>query len=72
MTDTFRERIGAADFARVIQFGAWLAQHPKRRDICCYLLDNLDQGTEPVDTPNGGPASSADDREHRDGPPSVN
>jgi Zn-finger nucleic acid-binding protein len=46
MTDAFRERIGAADFAKVAEFGAWLARHPKGRDICCYLLDNLDQGTE--------------------------
>ncbi len=47
LTQTFRDRIGAADFAKVTEFGAWLAQHPKRREICCYLLDNLEQETEP-------------------------
>jgi Zn-finger nucleic acid-binding protein len=49
MTDTFRERIGAADFAKVTEFAGWLAQHPRRRDICCYLLDDLHQRTEPAD-----------------------
>ena len=46
MTETFRQRIGVADFAKVAEFGAWLAQHPRRRDICCYLLDNLETGSE--------------------------
>jgi len=46
LTDAFRERIGAADFSKVAEFGAWLAHHPRRRDICCYLLDNIDQRTE--------------------------
>jgi Zn-finger nucleic acid-binding protein len=46
LTETFRERIGPADFLKVSEFGAWLAGHPRRRDICCFLLDNLDQGTE--------------------------
>ena len=46
LTDAFRERIGAADFSKVAEFGAWLAQHPRRRDICCYLLDSLEQSTE--------------------------
>jgi Zn-finger nucleic acid-binding protein len=47
LTETFRDRIGPADFSKVAEFGAWLAGHPKRRDICCYLLDNLEQRTEP-------------------------
>jgi Zn-finger nucleic acid-binding protein len=46
LTETFRERIGAVDFSKVTEFGAWLAQHPRRRDICCYLLDSLEQSTE--------------------------
>lgn len=39
LTESFGERIGAADFAKVEAFGAWLASHPKRRDICCYLFE---------------------------------
>ena len=54
LTETFRDRIGAADFSRVAEFAAWLVGHPKRRDICCYLLDSLEQGTEPDGAaPNG-------------------
>lgn len=56
LTGTFQERIGAADFSKVVEFGAWLARHPKRRDICCYLLDNLEPRTEPGAAPNAGPA----------------
>jgi Zn-finger nucleic acid-binding protein len=44
--ETFRDRIGAADFSKVVEFGTWLANHPRRRDICCYLLDSGEQGTE--------------------------
>ena len=43
LTETFRDRIGSADFSKVVEFGAWLAHHPKNRDICCYLLDNFEQ-----------------------------
>ena len=46
LTETFRDRIGPADFAKVTEFAAWLNQHPKARDICCYLLDNLEQKPE--------------------------
>ena len=53
LTDTFRDRIGAADFLKVVEFGAWLASHPKRRDICCYLLDRIEPSTEPVLEPEG-------------------
>jgi Zn-finger nucleic acid-binding protein len=45
LTETFRDRIGATDFARVSEFGEWLAEHPKRRDICCYLMERADSGT---------------------------
>lgn len=37
----FRKRIGEADFARAAAFKAWLNAHPKRRDILCYLQDEL-------------------------------
>ena len=59
MTETFRDRIGAADFSRVAQFGAWLARHPRRRDICCYLLDSLEQRIEPGDPPNTGSSDAS-------------
>jgi len=52
LTETFRDRIGAADFSKVAEFGAWVAHHPKGRDICCYLLDNLEPKTEPDAAPN--------------------
>jgi len=51
VTDTFAERIGAADFAKVQEFAAWLARHPRRRDICCYLLDELNPRIEPDAAP---------------------
>lgn len=47
LTDTFRDRIGAEDFAKVSEFAVWLTHHPKGRDICCYLLDQVDQKTQP-------------------------
>jgi Zn-finger nucleic acid-binding protein len=58
LTETFRERIGTADFAKVAEFGAWLAGHPSRRDICCYLLDHLEQGVE-RDTPSSHGSTGA-------------
>ncbi|HSY18649.1 MAG TPA: zf-TFIIB domain-containing protein [Candidatus Acidoferrales bacterium] len=42
LAKTFSDRIGAADFKKVTDFKTWLVNHPKRRDICCYLLDNLE------------------------------
>jgi len=50
LTETFRDRIGEADFTRVTEFGAWLAQHPRRRDICCYLINSIEERTEPDGT----------------------
>jgi Zn-finger nucleic acid-binding protein len=35
----FQERIGQQDFERVAKFKEWMAHHPKRRDILCYLSD---------------------------------
>jgi Zn-finger nucleic acid-binding protein len=37
----FQERIGSSDFARVAEFKAWMAHHPKHRDIWCYLSDSF-------------------------------
>jgi len=36
----FREKIGEDDFERVGEFKSWLSQHPRSRDIICYLLDS--------------------------------
>jgi Zn-finger nucleic acid-binding protein len=47
LSETFRDRIGAEDFVKVKEFADWLARHPKGRDICCYLLDNLEQKSGP-------------------------
>ena len=54
LTETFRDRIGTEDFSKVAEFGAWLARHPRRRDICCYLLDGLEPVTEPDGPLNAG------------------
>src|SRR5262249_9224694 len=71
ITNTFRERSGAADFAKVTEFGAWVAYHPRRRDILCYLLDRLGQEAGSGVSPNGGPASHADNSSIRSAPPSA-
>jgi Zn-finger nucleic acid-binding protein len=42
MEQSFRDRIGSADFARVVSFKDWLLAHPKRADICSYLLHHID------------------------------
>ena len=41
MDQTFQQRIGAADFAHVTEFKSWLENHPRRRDICCYLFNAI-------------------------------
>jgi len=71
MTDTFRDRIGATDFAKVTEFGAWIADHPRRRDIWCYLLDKFAQEAEPTAAPNGGPAAPDGIPKVTGRPPSV-
>jgi Zn-finger nucleic acid-binding protein len=38
LQQVFSERIGRDDFQKVTDFKNWLAAHPRRRDICCYLL----------------------------------
>jgi Zn-finger nucleic acid-binding protein len=40
--EIFREKIGTTDFAKVRQFGAWLVRHPKRQEICSYLLEHCE------------------------------
>ena len=46
LEQTFGDRIGGEDFRKVAAFKGWLAEHPKRRDICCYLLHNLEDEDE--------------------------
>lgn len=46
LDQAFAARIGDEDFQRVATFKHWLAEHPKRRDIWCYLMQNLDEATE--------------------------
>jgi Zn-finger nucleic acid-binding protein len=48
----FRSRIGEADFHKVAAFKDWVAAHPKCRDICCYLLADVQQGAKPEGTSN--------------------
>jgi Zn-finger nucleic acid-binding protein len=43
---TFGARIGTEDFQKVTAFKSWLAAHPKRRDICCYLMHDLEREGE--------------------------
>ncbi len=47
LRDSFRERIGAADYSKAAEFGDWLARHPKSREICSYLLDRVSHKSEP-------------------------
>jgi len=37
---TFQGKIGDEDFVKVSEFKSWLTQHPRSRDIICYLLDS--------------------------------
>jgi Zn-finger nucleic acid-binding protein len=37
----FRERIGEEDFDKVVELKEWLRNHPKRREIRCYLFHDL-------------------------------
>jgi len=46
LEQTFRDRIGPADFEKVADFKTWLAAHPKRRDICCYLTQDNEANAE--------------------------
>jgi Zn-finger nucleic acid-binding protein len=52
LQEDFRGRIGSADFPKVAEFAGWLVNHPKRRDICCFLVDCVEH------KPHGG--ASAD------------
>lgn len=42
----FASRIGEDDFQKVVAFKKWLAGHPRRRDIHCYLQHDLDVNSE--------------------------
>ena len=39
--ETFRQRIGAEDFSKLKEIKHWIENHPKRRDMCCYIIDSL-------------------------------
>ena len=41
LEDQFAERIGGEDFARVKGFREWMIEHPRARDVLCYLQDGL-------------------------------
>jgi len=43
LDQAFRDRIGPADFQKVSEFKTWLEDHPKRRDIWCYLSNNSEE-----------------------------
>jgi Zn-finger nucleic acid-binding protein len=38
----FRERIGHDDFQKVVEIKQWIAGHPKRRDLWCYLKNEFE------------------------------
>jgi len=59
LAETFRDRIGAADFSKVAEFEAWLARHPRRRDIRCYLLESLEHEGEPAAAAGAGSADTS-------------
>jgi Zn-finger nucleic acid-binding protein len=62
LEDTFRKRIGAADFHKVQDICQWIGSHPQRRDILCYLNDSLGRGAEPE---NGAPGNGEGQGENR-------
>src|SRR6185369_13699015 len=41
MTQTFENRIGQADFPRVVEIKNWIEKHPHRREICAYLFNTI-------------------------------
>jgi Zn-finger nucleic acid-binding protein len=47
--DSFKERIGAADFGRVEEFKNWLVAQPRRREIFSYLLSYNEQPADPIE-----------------------
>lgn len=42
LEQTFRERIGEPDYSRAVEIKRWLVSHPRRRELCCYLLSQYD------------------------------
>ena len=49
----FQERIGSADFQKIAELKTWIAAHPKRRDICCYLIHEIEQGSKLTENSGG-------------------
>jgi Zn-finger nucleic acid-binding protein len=45
---TFRERIGADDFLKIQEIRRWINHHEKKRELLCYLMENLHKPTEPT------------------------
>lgn len=41
MEQTFQDRIGKTDFPRVVEIKNWIEAHPRRHEICCYLLNSI-------------------------------
>ena len=58
LVERFRQRIGSADFPKVEEFARWLARHPNRRAICCYLLDIVQEGEASDSAERGKPPIS--------------
>ena len=46
LDQTFRDRIGHADFGKIAAFKRWLADHPKRGHIRSYLFYNIKDSDE--------------------------
>jgi Zn-finger nucleic acid-binding protein len=39
LNERFKSRIGDADFEKAGEIKSWILQHPKRRDIVAFLID---------------------------------
>jgi Zn-finger nucleic acid-binding protein len=50
LEERFRQRIGAEDFRKLTEMKDWIENHPKRRDLCCYILDSLLPANRPAPT----------------------
>lgn len=51
MENTFRDRIGASDFAKAQEIRQWIEAHPKKHDILCYLTDSSGRPAEQEPSP---------------------
>ena len=45
--NTFRDRIGQDDFKKLVEIKDWIKNHPKSRDLCCYIIDSLHLHKQP-------------------------